>query len=395
MGSSIRQTVLATLAIAAHSAGPLPRLNIAPASLTISGISSGADLAAHFAVAYSDITSGAAIFAGEPWLCAVTRFPGEPVFTCAAAEAKIGSPGPGCAGLPTGFAPCEGCGSDGNTTVLYDHCKSRGPGALPLYLDVPTLAGAAAAAARADLIAPLAGLSAMRTYLYRGALDSCYLDGAVNFTAAFFSAFAADPASQVVFVANVPSGHCTPTIDPWVPRASCGHGAGAPPAVENCDYDGAGAAFAHMYGALAPPPSHACGADCAARALPFNQTLYQAGVWAALGSTGYVYVPAACAGGAACRLHVALHGCGMSMYNPKMNTSYVLHAGFNPWAESNGIVVLYPQGGGYEESGTAAPTPQLGAGCFDGYGQTSPDFAWRSAPQLATLRAMVAALAGF
>jgi len=229
MGSSIRQTVLATLAIAAHSAGPLPRLNIAPASLTISGISSGADLAAHFAVAYSDITSGAAIFAGEPWLCAVTRFPGEPVFTCAAAEAKIGSPGPGCAGLPTGFAPCEGCGSDGNTTVLYDHCKSRGPGALPLYLDVPTLAGAAAAAARADLIAPLAGLSAMRTYLYRGALDSCYLDGAVNFTAAFFSAFAADPASQVVFVANVPSGHCTPTIDPWVPRASCGHGAGAPP----------------------------------------------------------------------------------------------------------------------------------------------------------------------
>jgi hypothetical protein len=217
------------------SAAPLPRLNIS--SLTISGISSGADLAAHFSVAFSDVTSGVAIFAGEPWLCATTRFPGEPVFTCAAAEAAIGQPGPGCGGLPTGFAPCEGCGTDGNSTVLYDHCKGRGPGTPPQFLDAPTLVGAARAAARADLIAPLAGLSSLRAYLYRGTLDSCYLDGSVNFTAAFFSAFATDPAEQVAFVANVPSGHCTPSVDPWVPRSSCGHGRGAPPAVENCGYE--------------------------------------------------------------------------------------------------------------------------------------------------------------
>jgi hypothetical protein len=151
-----------------------------------------------------------------------------------------------------------------------------------------------------------------------------------------------------------------------------------------------------MYGSsLAPPPSHACGADCAARVIEFNQTLYQVGVWSGLSTVGYAYVPAACAGGAACRLHVALHGCGMSVWNPAMNMSYVLHAGFNPWAEANAIVVLYPQGGGFEESGAKAPTPQLGAGCFDGYGQTSPDFAWRSSPQMGTIRAMVAALAGF
>ena len=74
---------------------------------------------------------------------------------------------------------------------------------------------------------------------------------------------------------------------------------------------------------------------------------------------------------------------------------YVLHAGFNPWAEANNVVVLYPQGGGYIEKGQAAPTPQLAAGCLDGYGQTSPDFAWRSGPQLASIRAMVSAVAGF
>ena len=73
-----------------------------------------------------------------------------------------------------------------------------------------------------------------------------------------------------------------------------------------------------------------------------------------------------------------------------MNASFVLHAGFNPWAEANNIVVLYPQGGGFLEQNEArdAPTPQLGAGCFDSYGQTSPDFAWRTSPQMASIRAM-------
>ena len=309
------------LFVGACGSAPLPRLNIAPGSLTVSGISSGADLASHFAVAFSDVVAGSAIFAGEPWMCAVTRFPGEPTVSCA----DTGNTGPGCAGVPTGFSPCVGCGG-ANTTLVYDHCKNRGyaPPTPPQYLDVSVLVEAASVAARADLIAPLAGLSRQRTYLYRGLKDICYLDGSVNFTAAFFAAFASDPSSQVAFVADVPSGHCTPTIDPWVPSSSCGTGKGAPPAVQNCGYDGAGAAFAHMYpGALAPPASHACEADCAAHVIAFNQTLYQQGTWAALSSIGYAYVPSSgcTASGAPCRLHVALHGCGMSVWSASMNMS--------------------------------------------------------------------------
>ena len=373
-------------------ASPLPRLNISPSSLTISGISSGADLAAHFAVAFSDVTSGAAIFAGAPWMCAVTRFPGEPTFSCADVPY-----GPGCAGMPSGFAECVGCGADGNATLVYDHCKNRGAGVPPAFLDVGTLAGEAVAAARAGLIAPLSGLSALRTFLYRGTEDSCYLDGSVNFTADFFRAFAAQPAEQVLFVADVPSGHCTPTVDPFVPVSSCVSGRGAPPGMENCGFDGAGAAFAHLYAGIVPPASHECGAACAARVIAFNQTLYATGVWAGLSSVGYAYVPVQCGAGAPCRLHVALHGCGMSVWSPAMNSSYVLHAGFNPYADANDIVVIYPQGGAFlEQNDTrAAPTPMIGAGCFDGYGQTSPDFAWRTSPQMATIRAMVAAVAGF
>jgi hypothetical protein len=55
-------------------------------------------------------------------------------------------------------------------------------------------------------------------------------------------------------------------------------------------------------------------------------------------------------------------------------------------------VILYPQSGGFAERGEAAPSPQLGAGCFDGYGQTREDYAYSSGPQLKALRNMIEAL---
>ena len=52
-----------------------------------------------------------------------------------------------------------------------------------------------------------------------------------------------------------------------------------------------------------------------------------------------------------------------------------------------------PQGGGFDEHGWHAPTSQLG-GCFDGYGQTGPEFAHTTAPQMAAIRNMIVALGG-
>lgn len=43
----------------------LPKLNIDPAAVSISGISSGADFVAQYAVAYSKTTAGFAVFAGK------------------------------------------------------------------------------------------------------------------------------------------------------------------------------------------------------------------------------------------------------------------------------------------------------------------------------------------
>ncbi len=57
---------------------------------------------------------------------------------------------------------------------------------------------------------------------------------------------------------------------------------------------------------------------------------------------GYMYVPTACQSGSntECRLHVSFHGCGQT--EDETGAVYAQHAGFNAWAESNNIVVLYP-----------------------------------------------------
>ena len=53
---------------------PLPKLLITPGTLTVSGLSSGAFMAAQFHVAFSRTVRGAGIFAGGPYYCAQNDF---------------------------------------------------------------------------------------------------------------------------------------------------------------------------------------------------------------------------------------------------------------------------------------------------------------------------------
>ena len=279
-------------------------------------------------------------------------------------------------------------------TLVYDHCKAPAEPQGPGWVVPSMLVAAARDAAAAGAVAPLAPLARQRTFAYRGSLDRVYLDGAVNKTVDVFAAFAADARAQIKFVTSVASGHCTPTIDPAVPTSSCGNGKGGPPAVENCGYDGAGEALQHLYeGALKTPPSPGCDSACAARVMSFNQTAYEPGggrpTW--LGATGFALIPPACAKGSPCRLHIALHGCGMSTNSKAMNLSYVLHAGFSSWGLENDIVVLYPQGG----VDVNAPTGQMRSGCFDSYGHTGADYAYKSGTQMSTVRNLIHAVAGW
>lgn len=61
-----------------------------------------------------------------------------------------------------------------------------------------------------------------------------------------------------------------------------------------------------------------------------------------LNTKGYYYVPSACKDGSVpCGVHFEFHGCEQSV--DYLGEDFVIHAGYNDWAESNNIIVLYPQ----------------------------------------------------
>lgn len=251
-------------------------------------------------------------------------------------------------------------------------------------------------AAATGSVAPTSHLATARTYLERGSLDTVYMDGSVNRTRDLFLHFAGN-ASQVFFVAHIPHQHAQLTADPWLSTDSCGGSPQpwAPPAMQNCGNDAAGAALQHIYEESLRRPS-SLAFQHPENLFQFDQTPYFPAAWPGLSSIGYVYIPTACQPGGnatTCKLHVALHGCGMSIWSPQMNTSFVEHTGFNAWADANDMVVLYPQSGGFLEQGLQAPTAQLQAGCFDSYGQTSVEYAFRTGLQMLSIRQMIEGIA--
>ena len=56
--------------------------------------------------------------------------------------------------------------------------------------------------------------------------------------------------------------------------------------------------------------------------------------------TGYAYIPKNCDTGR-CPVHIALHGCEQS--EEFIGTRFVQYTGYNPVAEANDVIILYPQ----------------------------------------------------
>jgi poly(3-hydroxybutyrate) depolymerase len=103
-----------------------------------------------------------------------------------------------------------------------------------------------------------------------------------------------------------------------------------------------------------------------------------------LDQTGYAYVPTSCSAGAFCKLVVFFHGCQQG-YSTIGNV-LVQNNGLNGWAESNNIVVLYPQ------ATTSDFLPSNPEGCWDWWGYTNANYAIQSGPQIQTIMNMVAAI---
>jgi poly(3-hydroxybutyrate) depolymerase len=292
------------------------------ARITVSGVSSGAMMATQFHVAHSSLVSGAALLAGGPYYCAK----GE---------------------LTRGLGVCVK-GGDLGLDALLEYAR---------------------AVAAAGQIDDPANLRDDPVWLFHGSKDiAVHLDSthaARDFYTAFKSRIAA-------VVEDVPAAHGFPTVDTGV---ACD--ALEAPYLNACDFDAAGkllAALSDEVGERASP-----GGD-------FIDVPQPGADEATMLPNAVAYVPAACANGEACGVHIAFHGCQQS--TELVGDAFVRGAGYNEWADSRRLIVLYPQ------VGSSKVMPMNPLGCWDWWGYTDENYATKGGAQITVVKAMLDSLAG-
>lgn len=319
-----------TLATLAAGAQELPKLNIDPAEVSVSGLSSGGYMAVQYHAVHSAGTKGAGIVAAGPYHCA-----GEATSVTA---------------LIQNIANCM----RGTPDVAAGLAKLK----------------ANAAAGQADSERHLAK---SRVYVYVGTRDSfvgkSVADGLVDFYKALM------PTENIKYLHDRETEHAFLTDNP--DHAVCL--ANGLPAVNNCGYDQAGDILQWIYaGKLNPRAAAPRG-----KIVAFGQKPFAGGQDLSLEETGYAYVPAECAAGEPCKLHVVFHGCGQGASVVGDRVYGNQGAGFNRWADSNRMVLLYPQ------VGVSYANPANPYACWDWWGYTGPGWDGKEGKQLKAVRGMV------
>jgi len=235
---------------------------------------------------------------------------------------------------------------------------------LPELLNVGNLVNDAKNFASSGKIDAVSNIARQKVYLYSGKFDEVVHSKVVHGAQAFYSNLGV-PSSNIKAEYNILSAHCMPTLNYGNPCVMFGS-----PYLNKCNYDGAGIILNWILGNLTN-----AGAANSSNLMSFDQTAYiQSGN--GFGATGYVYVPTSCQQGATCIVHVAFHGCMMDAGD--IQNDYTSNAGYNTWAESNNIIVLYPQA--QQGSNNA---------CFDWWGYTNSNYAFKSGIQMAAVKAMM------
>ncbi|NDP63779.1 PHB depolymerase family esterase [Polaromonas sp.] len=311
--------IVALLGGAAYAAVNLPQLNIDTTQTTVSGLSSGGFMAAQLHVAYSaTFRKGAGIVAGGPFYCA---------------EGSIVNATGRCMASPAGIP----------TSSLVSTTNSW---------------------ASQGIIDPVVNLQGSKVYLFSGSIDSTVKTGVMDALKTYYNSFV--PAANVVYKKDIAAEHAMVTDDYGSACSTKGS-----PYINDCNFDLAGAMLAHFYGTLNPRNS---GTLPAGNFVEFNQSQFITGH--GMAPTGWAYIPQACTAGAQCRVHVVLHGCQQNV--TLVQQQYVRNTGYNRWADSNNLVMIYPQ-----------TSTQATNSCWDWWGYDSASYARKSGPQMVAIKAMV------
>ena len=330
---------------------PLPEKGVDIHQTSVSGVSSGGAMAVQMHVAHSSIMRGVGVIAGVAYGCAD---PSVPI---------------------------------GLRVNRLLNCMDGVPlfgGAAGAHFSIQKTEEAAAA------IDDPSNLKHQKVWLFSGYNDGSVRRAAMNAVAKYYEHYVGRVNVFYQTDNHAPHGLITD-----------GRGIGCfdfrAPYINDCKYDAAGHLLQHIYGRLNPP-----GTASTSSLKTFDQTQFVDPALLGkigLSDTGYVYIPATCTPTTRCRVHVVFHGC--KQYAGEVGDAVPTTGGYNEWAETNNIIVLYPQ--------TEAIQVDLGwslvrievssGGCWDWWGLDSSlpgngEFARKGGYQISAIRNMLDRLAG-
>ncbi len=324
----------------AGAAERLGSYNIDKNGISVSGISAGGYIAQQYHVAHSDSIMGAGILAAGPYRCAGSTF-WPPVLAGM--------------GICSSFLPVA-LGSPDVQRMIGDTYKEAEKGTI----DKPE------------------NMRNDKVWLFSGTNDEKVPQSVVDALHTYYLEFI--DGGNIFYKKDIPAAHAMITDD-------FGNTCDAfePPYINDCDYDAAGLILQHIYGELKGkviPDSN--------QIIEFVQTEFfdKKDESVSMNKVGYVYVPKACADGGNCRLHIAFHGCRQD--RDEVGDDFYADAGYNEWAETNNIIVLYPQN---KKWGVLSfeKNPQ---GCWDWWGYSGKDFYNKTGKQIAAVEKMINRLIG-
>jgi hypothetical protein len=340
---------IALPAFAAESVA-LHGYNAAIGESSISGISSGAFMAVQFATAWSSVIKGLGVVAGGPFWCAQAD---ADDFINAYTLPILNATGPCMKGPPP------------DLKLLFDKAEAK------------------ATSAEID---PTQELRRQKVYLFHGYNDAVVAKSVTDAAADFYRYYLHDAnRGNLYYQTALGAGHSLVILQGPQGDGLNGCKDNEGPYIDQCDYDQAGMILQHIYGALNQPNR----GPLTGTIERFDQSLYSKPEDTSplsLGDTGYVFVPKDCEDGRTCRVHIALHGCKQDAGD--IDRRFIEDTGYNAWADTNRIIVLYPQ---TESSSYLPSNPEA---CWDwwSYVDHEDSYITKSGSQIRTIKAMLDAL---
>jgi poly(3-hydroxybutyrate) depolymerase len=325
---SLTSVILSGCGNGSHSTSSELAPKKSKSDISVSGLSSGAYMALQFHLSFSEDVIGSGLIAGGPYYCA-----------------------------------------EGNIATALKNCVSSNED----NIDIANLAKTIERYQNTQKTAKSEHNKQDKVWLLHGTLDTKISREVADKLAAQANTLFAS--KNIQYIKDKPFSHLMPTLNQG---GNCTES--STPFIGNCNYDAAGEMLKHI-ARIKRDKSTKSNEQLSQQLITFKQADFADEFADTLGEQAYLFVPENCKRNEQCSIHISFHGCNQNA--EAIGNTYAKNAGFNAWAQTNDLVVLYPQ---TKKSAFMPLNPQA---CWDWWGYTGENYAHKEGKQIKAIKAMV------